>query len=645
MVLKKRVIASSKSQFPSLRPSVWASYDTPISTDRFGKTISAYVDWIWDFRKHVAANKSEGVIYFNKEHYISNPGYYQDVKHILWLLIEQSLTDRHTHTVSTYLRWASILIHLAIYCLDQSITIATCLAHEKIFLDFINHHCPESLKGYAISIAKTLFLVRSEILGCEVFDVRYSELEGFTASHKQEQTLVIPSRILFHCINTSQKIISDFLEKSRNLKRLSLQLHHETLDYSGKTENLHEAKISSLRFQQTVKKHKLSAIAASYHWNSPTSFGLYLSKVQFACKTLVHIYSGMRDDEAYSLFPGCFRNETIDGSTGYWLHGVTTKGYGRRVPAAWVTAIDLENAITASEEICYWIKQSCKIEQPIPLFSSISHFSFTMSHNRTKPDENGYKLANLTHIKFNTIYQNEKFIITEADYQEVRFIEYARNWDNEQRFVPGNYWHFTSHQFRRSLAYYGIESGLVRYSSLHDQLQHIRMRMTVHYSKGGSYADSLIGSSKSHFKHELIRVTSIVRALDYVQTVLLSEEKLIGGYGNHVERHIKPLGKEQILNSREKTVEQVKAGLLSFKPRATGGCMKATSCHQHLVHPLSACTGCAQGALIPSRVLLAILEFKKFIYTLHPGSPEHVSAMTEIELTTKQLKLQNIEIE
>jgi len=645
MTLKTAAITSSNSQSPSLRPSLLVSYETPISRDRFGKTISAYGDWFWDFRKHVAANKVEGVIYFNKEPYISNPGYYQDVKHVLWLLIEQNLTDRNTHIVSTYLGWASTLTHLAIYCLDQSITIATCLANESIFLDFINYHCPKSRINSAISIAKKLFLVRAEILGCEVFDARHSELRGFTATHHQEQTLVIPSRVLFHCINTSQKIISDFLEKSENIKRLSFQLHHEALEYSGKTDSLTEAKISTRRFQQILKKHNLSAIAATYDWNNPTSFGLYLSKIQFSCKTLVHIYSGMRDDEVYSLVPGCFRNETIDGSTGYWLHGVTTKGYGRRVPAAWVTAIDLENAITASEEICCWIKQACNIEQTIPLFSNISYFSFTMSHNRTKPDENGYKLANLTHIKFNTIYQNEEFNITEADYQEVRFIEYARNWDNEEIFVPGNYWHFTSHQFRRSLAYYGIESGLIRYSSLHDQLQHIRMRMSVHYSKGGSYADSLIGSSKSHFKHELIRVTSIVRALDYVQTVLLSEEKLIGGYGNHVERNIKPLGKEQILNSREKTIEQVKAGLLSFKPRPTGGCMKATSCHQHLVHPLSACTGCPQGALIPSRILLAILEFKKFISTLHPGSPEHVSAMTEIELTTKQLRLQNIEID
>jgi hypothetical protein len=352
----------------------------------------------------------------------------------------------------------------------------------------------------------------------------------------------------------------------------------------------------------------------------------------------------MRDDEAYSLLPGCLREEWVDGELGYWLHGITTKGYGRKQPAAWVTSVDIRQAINACEGICNWIKKACGIKRTIPLFSNISHFTFALAHKRTKPNEADNKLANLTHVTFNRIFNSPEFIITKEDSVEVQFIEYTRNWDIENVYVTGAQWNFTTHQFRRSLAYYGIESGLIRYSSLHEQLQHIRMRMTTHYSKGGKAANSLIGHSQFHFKHELKRVSSIVQALDYVKTILLSDEKIYGGHGKHVERNIKPLGRDQILQNRQKTVEHVQAGLIAYTSRATGGCMSANACHRHLIHPFSACTGCADAVLIPSRIRLAIATFKNFITSLHPNSPEHISATHELELTVDLMHRQNIQL-
>ncbi|NWA32010.1 hypothetical protein HX817_10720 [Pseudomonas sp. C6002] len=552
---------------------------------------------------------------------------------------------KKTHSVSAYLNWNSVLHHLSNYCVEENVSIATCLSHELIFEKFIKQSCPKSRKSVAVTIFKTLFSLHSEVIGCKLFDIYHSNFGVLIEPSQEEQTLVIPSRLLSHCINTSKAFISDFLTHVEGLKKLTLILHRESAKYSGVVVPLSKSKIPTTRVQKLIAEYGLGNLSDHHNWSSATQFSRYLSEVQFASKTLIHAYSGMRDDEAYSLLPGCLSDQEVDGVKGYWLHGYTTKGYGRREPAAWVTSVDVIQAIAACEHICSWIRRACTIKNDIPLFSNVSHFAFSISHNRTKVNEGKNKLANLTHITFNRIFDSADFIITEEDAIEIQFIEYARNWDAETSYVTGSYWNFNTHQFRRSLAYYGIETGLVRYSSLHEQLQHIRMRMTTHYSKGGTNANALVGSSKLHFKHELNRVTSIVKGLDYVKTILLSDETLVGGHGRHVERNIKPLGKVHILENRGQTVDHVRAGLIAFTPRASGGCLNPNPCHLHLIHPLSARTGCAQAALIPSRVRLAVSNFKNHVATLQPNSPEFNTAIRELEITTDQLRRQNIEIE
>lgn len=630
---------------PSLTPFTPLLEKTPITTLLNGETISAYGDWLWDFRNFVSSNKGEGIIYFNKEPYLSNPGILQDIKHLLWVMIKQHLSKNNSYAVSSYLRWSSILHSLSYYCIEEGVTIADCLMQESLSLKFVKKFCPSSRKTTAVTVFRTLFSLSIEEVGCKMFDAYHSDFGPLIEVNQEEQTLVIPSRLLYKCITTTKKIVRDFTPHLEALKALTLKLHEETEQYSGSYQNLYHAKISKIRFHELVDKYKLGELSDHYNWENAVSFGRYLSEVQFASKTLIHIYSGMRDDEAYSLVPGCLCLEIVDNELGYWLHGYTTKGYASKKVAAWVTSIDICPAINACEAICQWIKTACSIERTIPLFSNISHFAFAHSHNRTTLNADGNKFANLTHTTFNRILSSADFIITDNDSLEIQFIEYTRNWDTEETYITGNSWHFTTHQFRRSLAYYGIETGLIRYSSLHEQLQHIRMRMTTHYSKGGSAAASLIGNSGSHFQHEFKQVTSIVHALDYVKTILLSDEKLLGGYGKHVENNIKPLGAEHILTNRRITVEQVQGGQLAYTPRATGGCMNPDPCHLHLIHPLSACIGCAHGALIPSRIRLAVSTFKKFLATLQLKSPEYLSALNELNIITHHFQRQNVELE
>ncbi|HEN8800265.1 TPA: hypothetical protein U8251_002864 [Pseudomonas putida] len=625
----------------SLTPDYRIPPDFPVSRSPTGQCLSTYSQWTWDYGSHVPSNKTEGKIHFYKEPYISNQGLLADTKHILWLLIADHFDSKGTHAPSSYLGWASVLLHMSAHCADQSLTLRDCLSLDEVFLNFHSEVCPSSRKQEARSMMGILFRLDPFQIGCVTVNAGHLDFE-LGNPNEEQQTLVIPSRILSQCITTTNAIVVDFYNSISSLKTLALTLHNETTLHAGAVKNSKAPKIPQTYFNILLDRLGLHSLSIKYNWANAVQFAQYLSTVQFACKTLIHIYSGMRDDEAYSLRPGCYVERTVDGYTGYWLEGYTTKGYGRRQYTAWVTSDSISVAMLACTNICEWMREACNLVGELPIFSNVSHFAFSTSHNRTQLDKNGHKLANLTHFRFNRIFHEPTFLISDEDLEEVKFIEYARDWERETSYIVGNNWHFTTHQFRRSLAYYSVESGLVRFSALHKQLQHQRMRMTVHYTKGGQYADSIIGSSTTHFKHELSRVKPIINALSYVKTIELSSERLLGGHGKHVEKNIKPKGLALILKSRSQTTDQMVKGLISYTPKPSGGCMSSTACHRNLIHPLSACLSCADSALIPSRLKLAVISFKRFVDRLEPDSPEEISARTELEHALNLLKNQKI---
>lgn len=606
------VNSDNKYLKPSLKPIAPYPQTTVVCKDSNGESSSVYGGLTWDLRVLFNSNKGARQISFDKEVFKSNPGLLTDTKHLLFtaMITHQDRTGKIS--ASSYINWSAALYSMAQHCIHRNITMNILLSSPNEYNLFLESNI--SKKGSSNSLMKLLFSLDSKIVGCSIVETSYSRNSDTEENEDLYQTLVIPSRILFHCIEHSQKIVSEFNLHAKHLEAVISELTLKTPQ----------------PFPEMIKANGLRELATTHNLKNPTKLTRYLSSIQFCAKTLIHIYSGMRRDEAYSLFPGCLREEIIDGSNGHWLHGITTKVSGYRKKTAWVTSPEVEPAIQAAETICSWISNYCDIRNKIPLFSNTSYFPFSISYKRTLPDHNDFQLANLTHHRFNYMFTGSQFHITSDDYDEIRFIEYSRNWDKEKKYVTHNTWHFTTHQFRRSLAYYGVDSGLISYTSLNGQLQHQRMRMTVHYTKGGSAANSYFEGASLHFRHELSHAKHIVNALDYIKTIQLSDEHLYGGHGVHVEKNIKPLGKPQILISRSETIAQAKAGLIPFKSRATGGCMSSTPCHRHLINPLSACAGCGDGAVVPSRFAAAMKKYKKFSETLEPGSPEKI--MTELEL-------------
>lgn len=586
----------------------------------------------WDLKFLGTANKSDCVIIFNKQTLIETPSLIEEVKFVTYTLMMQHLTHSSPKPTSYYY-WHSIVNDVAHYAQKNKLSLVDCLTNVEFFEDYYNT-TKRRTKNQILPILKSLFSLGPEALGWGALHPDWLMLNQEKKQRKQHQTLVIPQRIYLGAINFLKDYLADFEANSGAIEGLVKMLCSNPSYGRSQSGKASISLIAHSNFTQVLTQHRLNEFASRHCWRNVLDVGFYLSSVQFACKTLIHIFSGMRDDEAYSLKPNCLKEETVDGQTGLWLHGITTKVHGYRKPTAWVTSEDVRPAINAACKIGNWIAQYANPKGTLPLFPNVSHFTFGMGHKRSNQS---YDLANLTHHRFNKLFDSMDSVITTEDMKEIKFIEYNRNWDIETRYIASKRWHFTSHQFRRSLAYYAIDSSLVSFPSLKTQLQHIRMRMTVHYTKGGNQSLKHIGDLKKHMCEELSLVRSTVEALSYIKDVRLSDQRLTGGHGNFVEIRVKPLGEAAILDSREETVKHVIQGILSYKVRATGGCMSNSVCHKHLINPLTACHGCRDGVVNPRLLLIAVKTYTDFMETLEPNSPEHHTCSVELEGAKKIL--------
>lgn len=129
--------------------------------------------------------------------------------------------------------------------------------------------------------------------------------------------------------------------------------------------------------------------------------------------------------------------------------------------------------------------------------------------------------------------------ITDSDKKEIQEIEFNRNYKDIE---IGKAWRFRSHQYRRSLAVYSIQSGIVSLGALQIQLKHQFREMTLYYSNGASYAKKLFNIPRDHIANDFDQIKPELETLAYIKEVLFSEDKLYGGHGKFVENNLKTKG-------------------------------------------------------------------------------------------------------
>lgn len=312
-----------------------------------------------------------------------------------------------------------------------------------------------------------------------------------------------------------------------------------------------------------------------------------VTEIFLVCKLQIHVFSGMRSDEARMLPYHCMvTKKGGHGRTHNLIAGVTTKfNKGRRLRTNWVTT-DREGfrAIRLAQQFAAIIYESLGItpstadahKDEFPLFPSTYYLPWgareNVSEARIQTSDQPLKKAK------ESLHARLFPVIEEQDIAELEEIDPFRAWHDEPDFTIGQRWPLTTHQLRRSLAVYANASGLVRLSSLRRQLQHITREMSLYYGRGSTFCKNFIANDpdgyKKHLAPEWQDGEDEAIMLAFTREVLNCKEPMFGGAGNFYQRQ-KERGE---VMTREDVEKQMKAGLLSYTPGPLGGCTKTAGC-------------------------------------------------------------------
>jgi hypothetical protein len=362
------------------------------------------------------------------------------------------------------------------------------------------------------------------------------------------------------------------------------------------------------------------------------------------CKLQIHVFSGMRSDEARTLPYHCMvTRKGRHGRTHNLIAGTTTKfNKGRRLRTHWVTTgREGFRAIRLAQRFADIVYESLGIipskvdarKDEFPLFPGTGYLPWD---NRKKKPQERIQTAKLALSQAKASLHVRLFpIIEEEDIKELEEIDPFRAWRDEPDFGIGKCWPLTTHQLRRSLAVYANASGLVRISSLRRQLQHIAREMSFYYGRGSVFCKDFIANDpdgyKNHVASEWQDGEDEAMMLAFTREVLNSKEPMFGGAGNFYQRQ-KERGE---VMSREEVTKQMKAGLLSYRPGPLGGCTSSGGCDKRkgltLIDISCATDGCKNLVGKHSKVIKVIQLKRAAMAHIAQGSIEGEIEREELE--------------
>lgn len=434
---------------------------------------------------------------------------------------------------------------------------------------------------------------------------------------KINQTEIIPTSILSGTLQERWIQIDEIIQKEKNLAKLIRKYF--------KNEELFNPK----NWHKSVASCGLVNLFKKYNVQKSMNLPLFFKKIQGTCKHLIIAYSGMRNEEAETLLTDCLEvvNDLKSGSVTR-LIGSTTKLHGYEKDVKWVTSKEIEKPIGVLLNITKTIARANKLNQKnLPLFISTGFFQQKGRMNL---------FASYFTSKDQLPLSKESLTIKEEDIVQLEEIEVFRDWRGDEEFEVGKLWNIKMHQYRRSLAVYAVQSGLVSLGGLQLQMKHLLREMTLYYSSGASLAKNIFDDSKQHIAKDMREIKTEIDALSYIKNVLFSDEKLYGTHGTFIENNVKDTSQDKknfILENREQMIEKFKNGELSYKETAIGSCVSSEACNYRLVRSIYACAGCDSGVIQESKLNNVIEKQKEFIGKyLEQGSVEYRTEIDDLKI-------------
>lgn len=615
-----------------------------ISRDTDGNPLSLAEDMSWRLGTYDNRTRSYKKINFISKSYSNDMNLICQVQWILFLLMytREGGPSGAGISVGTLQAYHRTLGKMSIFCESKEVDIFYLFNTPETLVEFGETIHSKEDQSRLYTLADHLSTLDSELLGFEALSPpTYSQKRCY--DDNDNQTAVIPPRIFLSGLSCLKNRLSDFLEHSKKISYFLIEV--EDYFYSSPHENA-RSQWSPDFVRSRAEEHGLDILFKKNHVFCIASLGRYLRSIQFASKCTIHAFSGMRDDEAYSLRYNCLTTKKINNKKVLQLLGITTKLSRCKKSTYWITSPQVKIAITAAQLICKIVSHRKNVSlDSLLLFPNLSNLKFHTAHTRFQGDIN--TPANLVHWHMNYIFNHVDMVITHEDYTNLTSLDFQKKWATDERFQINKRWHFTTHQFRRSLAFYAIQSNLVTYTSLKRQLQHLSRAMTLYYARGRNKFSELFGSDMNHFKTEYQSMAKFVEALNYESDFISNDIKLYGGHGAWVEANRTSTNPVNIIASDSETAKSaIYQGKMAYRGTIHGGCTSITACDRVMHAPLTSCLRCAGAVIKKEKTENVIRAQRIFLNTLAVGSPEYLTELEDLlELEKFLSSILNKEIE
>ncbi|WP_095054796.1 integrase [Pseudomonas sp. Irchel s3b2] len=469
-------------------------------------------------------------------------------------------------------------------------------------------------------IAENFFTISPKIM--RIFERAIKE-----ANDESEQHPVIPGAIL---LKKTTNYINTIKEYNKNMTGIELLVERVSKNpcygrMKRKPRNANECRVS---FETAMHECGLNELMKTNDMKQISSLCNFIKCCYYAAKMLIHIYTAMRETEAYLLEEGCVDRLT---KTAYIVKGLTVKLTKEPRPANWITSKEILLPYNLAINITKMVKKfgPDHIKSSKLLFLSATYLPISNQYKRI------IKSKKLTQASLTPFILEKYFpqsVITERDFEELLMLDPLREWQSQENFQPGQIWHLTTHQFRRSMAVYAAQSGLVSLPSLKRMLQHTLLQMSLYYVKGFATAKYLFNVDNPDVVAFFKTQQPNAEASLFLKDVILEETKLHGAAGIWSDRNRKTNYLANIRTSFADTLDKVKRGLMSYKETILGGCMKVGECYERAHHNFVACLTCVGACIKESKLDTTISSQTQVIKSLEEGTFAYNTEMIKLEM-------------
>jgi len=462
-----------------------------------------------------------------------------------------------------------------------------------------------SIENTFISINSAVYDASWHKLGLGIVPFKSTTEAKRLSDKERQQTLAIPERLcdaiyakaiaMVNYAHPHRQFIADtenalqtnYLEGKRILdEKVKQGSTYTFMSEDGSIDNHRYA--LSIGYNQPKEAQAIIAPLAKKLPDIPLNNGYdflrYLGQLITASYIVCGAFSGMRESELDKLTPDSYYKDTFEGRVYHMLQSHTFKLGEKR--ETWVTAYSSKVAIELMTSLTdRWRKE---VNYPDEKYTNSLWVNQTL---RSRPPV----LITNWQQRLKRFCKHFNFIVTEEDYQEC-LESNPRSLERIKKNVAvGKLWPMSSHQFRRTLAFYCIKNRLGTLVALKQQFKHLYLAMAEWYTNGGKLASLRDLKVDEKIQQALAELNAETTA-NKIFKQWHSDDSLSGTHGKAIMKMRGDV--PTIYSSWEVIYKAVKEGRLTLHGSLHSYCKSGYKCDMDGVVSPQFCVDCSSASSI-----------------------------------------------